>query len=764
MEGLRMISLNANGIRSNTKRKALFQDLRKSKADVIFLQESQSTRADQHIWSAEWGGPAFYSHGLSNSRGVCILLPRNSQIQVLSTKTDHEGRYIIMQVKVGEDEVTLANLYAPTQSNGDQQVQFIRHIEEALLGMEVHSLYIGGDLNVQLTTPHNGHTQPNSANTYAYLINSLLNDFQLEDIWSVKNPASTRGTFHRNHYSARLDYWFVPTEQANGKSTIEITPHPLLDHSMLTLCVDLSVNQRGPGIWKFNNNLLKDDNFNAGLAEEIGQALQEPIDNPNIKWEWVKHKIREFTIKFTIKRNRERKHLTKNLQERLESLAQDFDLVGSPDVISEVVSIKRELREIAESKANAAIFRSKGRWSMLGEKPSAYFLGLKKHMVRGKTMMSLRNERGQVVSNNKDILALQKQYFDNIYAEDSDSLESLDSLPLSMDDVPQVPDFKRDSINRPFTPEELYTALKELNKNKSPGSDGITPELYLKFWDILKDAFMRSLEFSLREGILTDGQRLGVITLLPKKGLDKSLISNWRPITLLNSDVKIISKALANRLQFCIKDVICEDQSGFIRGRSILTNLNNIQALIDHTNATNGSGALLAVDFAKAFDTVRWDLIFHALEVFGFGEFILAVVKMLFIKSCTYNAGYVSDLIFLARGIRQGCFSSPTLFILVVELLAILVRSLKVRGLDVAGKVVRISQYADDSMIFPADFASVISLIRLIELFAKFSGLRINLQKSHLLLLGHHLHPPASLEDIKIVDKIKILGVYFQNK
>lgn len=521
-------------------------------------------------------------------------------------KVHQEGRFIILQVQIGEENITLVNLYAPTQSEGQQQIQFIRQVEEILVGMTIQSLYVGGDLTTQLNSPQSSQDQsdiPNSsrstAATYSHLVESLMNDFQLEDIWRAKNPMSNRGTFHRNSYSARLDYWFVPTEQVTAKSKIEITPHPLSDHSLLTLCVNISDVPRGPGIWRFNNNLLKEDDSTEGMEEQITQALREPIDSPHVKWEWVKHKIRDFSIKYAIEKNRERRHLVKTLQDRLTFLAEEHDLVDSSDVVSEVDSIKRELREIAEGRANVAIFRSKMRWSMLGEKPSAYYLGLEKRMMKGKTMMALRNEQGQLISDNKEILTLQKRHFERIYTEDPTSLEPVETLPLSQDDIPQVPDFKKISINRPFTLEELYSALKEVNKNKAPGSDGITPELYLRFWDLLKDAFMQSLEFSLEQGFLSDGQRLGIITLLPKKGLDKSSISNWWPITLLNSDVKIVSKALATRLQFCIKDVVEEDQTGFIRGRSILTNLNNIQALIDHTNDTTGTGALLAVDYAK---------------------------------------------------------------------------------------------------------------------------------------------------------------------
>lgn len=161
-----------------------------------------------------------------------------------------------------------------------------------------------------------------------------------------------------------------------------------------------------------------------------------------------------------------------------------------------------------------------------------------------------------------------------------------------------------------------------------------------------------------------------------KNSQDRTSLDNWRPITLLNSDFKIFSKALANRLQSCIKEVISDDQTGFVKGRTIGMNLTNIQMAIDQTNASNSNGLLLAVDYRKAFGTVRWDLIFHAMELFGVGDYITSAVKILFndIKTCTVNNGLSSDYFHPQREIRQGCCCSPTLFIIAVELLAILIR------------------------------------------------------------------------------------------
>lgn len=141
-------------------------------------------------------------------------------------------------------------------------------------------------------------------------------------------------------------------------------------------------------------------------------------------------------------------------------------------------------------------------------------------------------------------------------------------------------------------------------------------------------------------------------------------------------------------------------------------------------------------------------------------------IKLLFsdIKSCIFNAGVSSGHFKPQRGIRQGCCASPALFVLTVELLAILVRkNIAIRGIKVAKKLTVISQYADDTTFFISDYQAMQSLLDLINQFSLWSGLRINNFKSHLLLLGHHLHPPISFMGVKAVNEVKILGIYFSN-
>lgn len=144
-------------------------------------------------------------------------------------------------------------------------------------------------------------------------------------------------------------------------SDFTILPHPLSDHSTLSVTVGLPHEARGPGFWRFNNQLLQDSTFFRGMSSHIITTLEEEFDSPTSLWEWLKYKIRQFCIKYSIDSGRERKAHVKALEHRLATLDHDHNLTGSPDIEIEAASIKRELAEIKIHQANQIIFRSKAR-------------------------------------------------------------------------------------------------------------------------------------------------------------------------------------------------------------------------------------------------------------------------------------------------------------------------------------------------------------------------------------------------------------------
>ena len=97
-----------------------------------------------------------------------------------------------------------------------------------------------------------------------------------------------------------------------------------------------------------------------------------------------------------------------------------------------------------------------------------------------------------------------------------------------------------------LTKEECLQALKSMNNEKTPGTDGLPVEFYKVFWNDLSEDFLNSFNYAYQKGQLSVSQRRGIIKLIPKKDAEPYYVKNWRPITLLNCDYKIAAKTIAN--------------------------------------------------------------------------------------------------------------------------------------------------------------------------------------------------------------------------
>lgn len=97
------------------KRREFFYKFHEQNIDIVFLQETHSTKSSQHKWKTEWGGPIHFSHGTGNARGVAILLSKNFDHELINTKTDGEGRALEVRIRHEELNLSLLNIYAPNE-------------------------------------------------------------------------------------------------------------------------------------------------------------------------------------------------------------------------------------------------------------------------------------------------------------------------------------------------------------------------------------------------------------------------------------------------------------------------------------------------------------------------------------------------------------------------------------------------------------------------------------------------------------------------
>ena len=153
------------------------------------------------------------------------------------------------------------------------------------------------------------------------------------------------------------------------------------------------------------------------------------------------------------------------------------------------------------------------------------------------------------------------------------------------------------------TIEECTLAIDKMKQNKSPGLDGLTVEFYQAFWPLLGNLLVDVFNESYELGTLPDSQRKSVMSLIFKSG-DEDDISNYRPISLTNTDYRILAFTLAERMQKILGDIISNDQTAYVKGRYMGTNIRLVSDVIDYYDILNKSGILLMLDFQKPFDSI----------------------------------------------------------------------------------------------------------------------------------------------------------------
>ena len=172
-------------------------------------------------------------------------------------------------------------------------------------------------------------------------------------------------------------------------------------------------------------------------------------------------------------------------------------------------------------------------------------------------------------------------FYKELYTDRSGITEEKVQNYLKNVDVPKISNNVRDSLERPINLLEVQHAIKSLKINKTPGNDGLSANFYQKFSSELGGFLTQLYGEIIQDRKFHLSARRGIITLIEKKEKDPLLLKNWRPISLLNMDLKIYSKMIALRLQPVLEDIIHPSQTGFIKNRLIGENIVKILNMMD---------------------------------------------------------------------------------------------------------------------------------------------------------------------------------------
>ena len=348
---------------------------------------------------------------------------------------------------------------------------------------------------------------------------------------------------------------------------------------------------KGRGLWKFNNQLLTDKEYVNIVNKIIDEYTSEnaKMSNKGVFWDTLKALIRGQTISYASAKAKKSRKLEKDLVKKLEEIEKEICNNASGKTKQEYHTAKSELEAIYKHKAIGAQVRAKCDNIEFDEKNSKYFFNKEKSWAETKNLSTLILENDTQTSDPKIIMEEQKKFYENLYKEKTTSNtqekeKAKEHFLNPNNNIPKIDEEEKDTLEQDIDIKEISQALKEMKNGKSPGSDGYTTNFYKFFWGKIKDIVHNSLKYGIENKELSIKQRRGIISIIPKKDKDIRKLENWRPLTLLNTDYKILAKTLATRLQKVIENIVQYDQCGGIKGRSTSSNIRSVLDVINQAN------------------------------------------------------------------------------------------------------------------------------------------------------------------------------------
>ncbi|KAM9948326.1 hypothetical protein ACTFIT_001676 [Dictyostelium discoideum] len=298
-------------------------------------------------------------------------------------------------------------------------------------------------------------------------------------------------------------------------------------------------------------------------------------------------------------------------------------------------------------------------------------------------------------------------------------------------------------LDSPFIQDEVEAAIKICNPNKSPGPDGVTNAFYINhlnqvkpilttlFNDILENPHHITTEFT-----------QGLIHTIYKKG-NPLLKSNRRPITLLNTDYKILSKVINTRLLRILPFIINNYQTGFVPHRFIKDNIININELINYLKSKNLPGIITLFDFFKAFDSISHDSIKRTFIHIGIPiKLINLIHKLLSDSQAKISINGKTRKFDIKRGVKQGDPISATLFVIVIEILARTINAdNSIIGLPISPNPqikIKFTQFADDLTTYNINYEQQQQSIKHFDNFCASTSSSLNFDKSAIIEINPH--------------------------
>ena len=387
--------MNCRGLANADKRHDVLQFFKAKQFNICCLQDTHFVDSEKDKIRKDWGNDCFFSVKTSNSRGVAILFGEGLLVDVKRVKEDKDGNFVMLDMRLFDYDLTLVALYGPNIDSPG----FYEKLEQNIIEFENPLTIICGDWNI---------VQDFELDTYNYArvnnpqakkrVNQMKNNLDLIDPWRESHMIEKKFTWRQPTplKLARLDFFLVSKEIMSLLDKVEIISGYRTDHSLIKMCLNLDNRKKGRGYWKFNNSLLKDEEY----IEKIKMLIKEnvmmyAVDKSDFQLHYNENRqfvindqlffdtllmvIRGETISYSSMKKKKVIDVEKKLENDINTLEQSINTRQDKDkVLEELEYKKNSLETLRKEKMDGELLRSKLKWMEFGEKPSNFFLNLKK--------------------------------------------------------------------------------------------------------------------------------------------------------------------------------------------------------------------------------------------------------------------------------------------------------------------------------------------------------------------------------------------------
>uniref|UniRef100_A0A803K6G7 Reverse transcriptase domain-containing protein n=1 Tax=Xenopus tropicalis TaxID=8364 RepID=A0A803K6G7_XENTR len=770
---VKLLTLNVNGLNSVFKRYLAIREIHRLKPDIALLQETHFRRSDDSTLKSNLYPKVFQASAEAKKAGVLIMIHKDCPYQVSKVTADQGGRYLILDGSLRDKPLTIMNIYAPNKG----QQKFLRSKLTKGRGNCQTPIIIGGDFNLVFSDlkdrslPPVNKEIPEQSKKFRQMVRKL----DLRDIWRIHHPNERTYTFFsaRHNLYTRLDYFLISRDLLHFTATSSILPITWTDHDAVTFEIEITHQSKRKPHWRLNEALLNDLTANKKTLETITEYFainKHSIDSMATLWEAHKAVLRGHFISTTsYKRKMRIKQITR-LEHDLTYWEKLYHRSPSQQLKQQITQARRDLKKLLLADTEKALRWLKQKYYESGDKPHTLLAKKLREQLAQSAMLSIDAGNGQLVYAPEEIAEVFRHYYTALYnlhtQQRPDEQQRLTFLKDNIKVKLTQPELN--TLNTPITEEEIATTIKSFPTMKAPGPDGF-PYAYYTAFSATLTPYLSTLFNSFLEGSPIPPTMLAsYITLLHKEGKDPNQCASYRPIALLNSDLKLFTKILANRLAPIMPRLINLDQVGFIHGRQAGDNTRRAIDIIDTLNKAQTPAVILSLDAEKAFDRLDWRFLFDLLQLMGFkGQFLTAIKALYSNPTATLKMPDASNLpIPILNGTRQGCPLSPLLYALSIEPLATAIREHKdITGPRVGNHEFLISLFADDVLLTVTNpMISLPNLHNLLAQYGKHSGYKLNIQKTEALAINMPSHTRELLKSnykYKWKDiSLKYLGVH----